>query len=74
MRRKTCRCASTPPTPAPPAPPCARRPCPARIRKRCRIPQEIAKRIVPLASPTLKETGLIFQAKHNRFVAYRQPE
>lgn len=37
-------------------------------------PSEIAKRIVPLASPTLKETGLIFQAKHNRFVAYRQPE
>ncbi|MER8520895.1 SDR family NAD(P)-dependent oxidoreductase [Mesorhizobium sp. M0644] len=37
-------------------------------------PSEIAKRIVPLASPTLKETGLIFQAKHNRFVAYRQPK
>ncbi|MDX8517181.1 SDR family NAD(P)-dependent oxidoreductase [Mesorhizobium dulcispinae] len=37
-------------------------------------PSEIAKRIVPLASPQLKETGLIFQAKHNRFVAYRQPE
>ncbi|MER9893926.1 SDR family NAD(P)-dependent oxidoreductase [Mesorhizobium sp. M0119] len=37
-------------------------------------PSEIAKRIVPLASPTLKETGLIFQAKYNRFVAYRQPE
>ncbi|TIW00071.1 MAG: SDR family NAD(P)-dependent oxidoreductase [Mesorhizobium sp.] len=37
-------------------------------------PSETAKRIVPLASPWLKETGLIFQAKHNRFVAYRQPE
>ncbi|TJV31857.1 MAG: SDR family NAD(P)-dependent oxidoreductase [Mesorhizobium sp.] len=37
-------------------------------------PSEIAKRIVPLASPALTETGLIFQAKHNRFVAYRQPE
>ncbi|TIU15406.1 MAG: oxidoreductase, partial [Mesorhizobium sp.] len=37
-------------------------------------PQEIAKRILPLASPALRETGLIFQAKHNRFVAYRQPE
>ncbi|MER8424822.1 SDR family NAD(P)-dependent oxidoreductase [Mesorhizobium sp. M1403] len=37
-------------------------------------PSEIAKRIVPLASPALRETGLIFQAKHNRFVAYRQPE
>ncbi|MDG4883794.1 SDR family NAD(P)-dependent oxidoreductase [Mesorhizobium sp. WSM4884] len=37
-------------------------------------PSEIAKRIVPLASPTLKETGLIFQARRNRFVAYRQPE
>jgi NAD(P)-dependent dehydrogenase (short-subunit alcohol dehydrogenase family) len=37
-------------------------------------PSEIARRIVPLASPDLKETGLIFQAKHNRFVTYRQPE
>ncbi|TGS10751.1 SDR family NAD(P)-dependent oxidoreductase [Mesorhizobium sp. M2E.F.Ca.ET.209.01.1.1] len=37
-------------------------------------PSGIARRIVPLASPELKETGLIFQAKHNRFVAYRQPE
>ncbi|WP_296745168.1 SDR family NAD(P)-dependent oxidoreductase [Mesorhizobium sp.] len=37
-------------------------------------PSEIARRIAPLASPELKETGLIFQAKHNRFVAYRQPE
>ncbi|TPI43307.1 SDR family NAD(P)-dependent oxidoreductase [Mesorhizobium sp. B2-9-1] len=37
-------------------------------------PSEIARCIVPLASPELKETGLIFQAKHNRFVAYRQPE
>jgi NAD(P)-dependent dehydrogenase (short-subunit alcohol dehydrogenase family) len=37
-------------------------------------PSEIARRIVPLASPDLKETGLIFQAAHNRFVAYRQPE
>jgi hypothetical protein len=34
----------------------------------------VAKRIVPLASPELKETGLIFQVKNNRFVAYRQPE
>jgi len=37
-------------------------------------PSEVAKLIVPLASPDLKETGLIFQAKHKRFVAYRQPE
>ncbi|MDX8448447.1 SDR family NAD(P)-dependent oxidoreductase [Mesorhizobium captivum] len=37
-------------------------------------PSEIARRIAPLASAELKETGLIFQAKHNRFVAYRQPE
>jgi NAD(P)-dependent dehydrogenase (short-subunit alcohol dehydrogenase family) len=37
-------------------------------------PSEIAKLIVPMASPNLKETGLIFQARHNRFVAYRQPE
>lgn len=37
-------------------------------------PSEIARRIVPLASPDLKETGLIFRAKQNRFVSYRQPE
>ncbi|MGX9145431.1 SDR family NAD(P)-dependent oxidoreductase [Mesorhizobium sp. 128a] len=37
-------------------------------------PSEIAKRIVPLASPELKETGLIFLARQQRFVAYRQPE
>ncbi|RTM09395.1 MAG: SDR family NAD(P)-dependent oxidoreductase [Hyphomicrobiales bacterium] len=37
-------------------------------------PSEIARRILPLTSPALKETGLIFQAKHIRFVAYRQPE
>jgi NAD(P)-dependent dehydrogenase (short-subunit alcohol dehydrogenase family) len=37
-------------------------------------PSEVARRIVPLASPDLKETGLIFRAKHNRFVSYRQPE
>jgi NAD(P)-dependent dehydrogenase (short-subunit alcohol dehydrogenase family) len=37
-------------------------------------PSEVARRILPLASPALKETGLIFQVEHNRFVAYRNPE
>jgi NAD(P)-dependent dehydrogenase (short-subunit alcohol dehydrogenase family) len=37
-------------------------------------PSEIAARIVPLASPALTRTGQIFQAKHERWVSYRQPE
>ncbi|MEP9371109.1 SDR family NAD(P)-dependent oxidoreductase [Mesorhizobium sp. KR1-2] len=37
-------------------------------------PAEIAAKIVPLASPTLRETGMIFQARQERFVAYRNPE
>ncbi|WP_421913726.1 SDR family NAD(P)-dependent oxidoreductase [Mesorhizobium sp.] len=37
-------------------------------------PSEIARLIVPLASPELQQTGQIFQAKYNRFVSYRQPE
>lgn len=37
-------------------------------------PSEIAARIVPLASPTLRETGMIFNARDKRFLAYRMPE
>jgi NAD(P)-dependent dehydrogenase (short-subunit alcohol dehydrogenase family) len=37
-------------------------------------PSDIAAKILPLASPSLTETGLIYQAKHDRFVAHRQPE
>jgi NAD(P)-dependent dehydrogenase (short-subunit alcohol dehydrogenase family) len=37
-------------------------------------PSEIAARIVPLASPDLTRTGMIYQAKHERWVSYRMPE
>ncbi len=37
-------------------------------------PAEIAARILPLASPTLRETGMLFQAREESFVAYRDPE
>ncbi len=37
-------------------------------------PSEIAARIVPLASPKLSETGMIFNARDKRFVAYRMPD
>ena len=37
-------------------------------------PSEIAARMLPLASPDLRETGLIYQASQDRFVAHRQPE
>ncbi|BCH33829.1 oxidoreductase [Mesorhizobium sp. L-8-10] len=37
-------------------------------------PSEIAARIVRLASPALAETGLIFDARRERFTAYRMPE
>ncbi len=37
-------------------------------------PSDVAARMAPLVDPRLKETGLIFQAAHDRFVAYRQPE
>lgn len=37
-------------------------------------PSEIAARILPMADPALTKTGLIYQAKHDRWVAYRQPE
>lgn len=37
-------------------------------------PSDIAARIVQLASPSLTRTGLIYQAKPDRWVEYRQPE
>jgi NAD(P)-dependent dehydrogenase (short-subunit alcohol dehydrogenase family) len=37
-------------------------------------PSEIAANILPLASPTLTETGRIFQAGPQRWVSYRMPE
>ncbi|MBX9451247.1 SDR family NAD(P)-dependent oxidoreductase [Neoaquamicrobium sediminum] len=37
-------------------------------------PSEIARKIVPLASPELTETGLIFDAPTERFLRYRLPE
>ncbi|MGE0501336.1 MAG: SDR family NAD(P)-dependent oxidoreductase [Rhizobiaceae bacterium] len=36
-------------------------------------PDEVAARIVRLASPSLAETGRIYQAKHDRWVDYRMP-
>jgi len=37
-------------------------------------PSEIARRIVPLASPSLTETGMLFDLPQDRFLAYRLPE
>jgi NAD(P)-dependent dehydrogenase (short-subunit alcohol dehydrogenase family) len=37
-------------------------------------PSEIATRIVRLADPALTETGLIYDARQQRFTAYRMPE
>ncbi|UUP19027.1 SDR family NAD(P)-dependent oxidoreductase [Nitratireductor thuwali] len=37
-------------------------------------PSEVAAKIVPLASPELTETGLIFDVPKNRFTRYRMPE
>lgn len=37
-------------------------------------PSEVAAKILPLASPELTETGLIFDAPENRFIRYRMPE
>ncbi|MHA6643262.1 SDR family NAD(P)-dependent oxidoreductase [Mesorhizobium sp. A623] len=37
-------------------------------------PSEVAARIVPMASPSLTRTGQIYQARHDRWVSYRQPE
>jgi len=37
-------------------------------------PAEVAARILPLASPGLRETGMLYQVRQDRFVAYRNPE
>ncbi|MDZ5696274.1 SDR family NAD(P)-dependent oxidoreductase [Chelativorans sp. M5D2P16] len=37
-------------------------------------PSEVAEKIMPLASPALTETGLIFDVRKDRFVHYRMPE
>lgn len=37
-------------------------------------PSEVAAKLLPLVSPALTETGLIYQASHDRFVAHRDPE
>lgn len=37
-------------------------------------PAEIAARIVALADPALTRTGMIYQARHDRWVSYRLPE
>jgi NAD(P)-dependent dehydrogenase (short-subunit alcohol dehydrogenase family) len=37
-------------------------------------PSDVAGKMLPLASPALTQTGLIYQARHDRFVAYRDPE
>lgn len=36
-------------------------------------PAEIARRILPMAAPDLTRTGLIYQAKYDRWVEHRQP-
>lgn len=36
-------------------------------------PSGVAELILPLASTGLTQTGMIFQAKHNRWVSYQQP-
>lgn len=38
------------------------------------LPSDVAKAILPLASPELKETGKLFVVRENRFVDYRLPE
>ncbi len=37
-------------------------------------PSEVAARIVPLASPGLTETGMLFDVPENRFKRYVLPE
>ncbi|TAM97449.1 MAG: SDR family NAD(P)-dependent oxidoreductase [Rhizobiaceae bacterium] len=37
-------------------------------------PAEVAAKILPLASPSLTETGLLFDVRENRFLHYRRPE
>ncbi|MCZ2203801.1 SDR family NAD(P)-dependent oxidoreductase [Bartonella sp. A05] len=38
------------------------------------LPQQIAKKIVHLSSPNLKETGKLFDVKKNRFMNYHIPD
>ena len=37
-------------------------------------PSEVAEKIIPLASPELKETGLIYDVPKGRFVEYQMPK
>lgn len=37
-------------------------------------PSQVADKILPLASPSLTETGLIFDVRRERFLHYRMPE
>ena len=37
-------------------------------------PSEVAAKLLQLVVPELTRTGEIFEARHDRFVAYRQPE
>lgn len=37
-------------------------------------PSEVAERILPLASPSLTETGLLFDVQENRFRHYHEPD
>jgi NAD(P)-dependent dehydrogenase (short-subunit alcohol dehydrogenase family) len=37
-------------------------------------PSEVAAKILPLASPSLEETGLLFAVREGRFLHYRKPE
>ncbi|PWJ85233.1 NAD(P)-dependent dehydrogenase (short-subunit alcohol dehydrogenase family) [Pseudaminobacter salicylatoxidans] len=37
-------------------------------------PAEVARKILPLASPALRETGMLFQVRQDRFVSYRDPK
>ncbi len=37
-------------------------------------PSEIAARLLPMVGPTVSQTGMIYQAKTNRWVSYRMPE
>jgi len=37
-------------------------------------PSEIAARFLGMAGPEITQTGMIYQAKHDRWVAYRHPE
>lgn len=37
-------------------------------------PSEVAAKILPLASPTLRETGMLFHVREERFVSYSDPQ